>query len=141
MIKRILSMAVIAAGITQCKTMLYLGTWPNRILAIDESTYQIVKQIDMKTDVPRNLVLTQDKSKLIVATIKNTGIETIDLTKGEVTDSFTLGDNNTRISLAGLAVDPTGTFLYTNLTTAKKLIDRWEIGPPKLSVIDLKQHK
>lgn len=43
--------------------------------------------------------------------------------------------------MAGMAVDPTGTLLYSNITTSKKLIDRWEIGVPKMSVIDLKQHK
>lgn len=62
--------------------MLYLGTWPNQVLAIDERTYQIVKKIEMKTDVPRSLVLTEDRSKLIVMTIKNTGIETVDLRPG-----------------------------------------------------------
>ncbi len=123
------------------KTLLYLGTWPGQVLVIDESTYSIVNKIQMKTDVPRNLVLTQDRSKLIVVTLKDTGIETIDLAKGEVVDSFTLGANNDRVSMAGLAIDPTGQFIYSNITTSKKLIDRWEIGSPKLSVIDLKLHK
>ena len=128
-------------SLLNAKTMLYLGTWPNQVLVIDESTYQIVNRIQMKTDVPRNLVLTQDRAKLIVVTLKDTGLETIDLAKGEVIDSFTLGGTNLRVSMAGLAVDPTGQYLYSNITTSKKLIDRWEIGSPKLSVIDLSQHK
>jgi WD40 repeat protein len=139
--KKLGLLLLLAASITEAKTLLYLGTWPNQVLVIDESTYQIINKIQMKTDVPRNLVLTQDKTKLIVGTIKDTGIETIDLAKGEVIDSFTLGSNNLRVSMAGLAVDPTGQFIYTNVTTSKKLIDRWEIGNPKLSIIDLKQHK
>ncbi len=111
------------------------------MLVIKESNYQIVKRIELKTDVPRTLVLTADRSKLIVTTIKNTGLETIDLAKGEVTDSFTLGSNNSRVSMAGMAVDPTGSLVYTNITTSNKLIDRWEIGEQKMAVIDLKQHK
>jgi DNA-binding beta-propeller fold protein YncE len=129
------------ASLSHAKTTLYLGTWPNQVLVIDESTYKIINRIQMKTDVPRNLVLSLDRSKLIAVTLKNTGIETIDLAKGEVVDSFELGDTNTRVSMAGIAIDPTGQFLYSNITTSKKLIDRWEIGNPKLSVIDLKQHK
>ena len=125
----------------QAKTMLYLGAWPNQVLVVDEGTYQIANRIQMKTDVPRNLILTQDRSKLIVVTLKDTGLETIDLAKGEVVDSFTLGNSNLRVSIAGLAVDPTGQLIYSNTTTAKKLIDRWEIGTPKLSVIDMKEHK
>ncbi|HEX4807932.1 MAG TPA: hypothetical protein VH325_03330 [Bryobacteraceae bacterium] len=139
--KKLLPILLLAASLGQAKTLLYLGTWPNQILVVDESTYKIVNRIEMKTDVPRNLVLTQDKSKLIVQTIKDTGIEVVDLAKGEVIDSFTLGDKTTRVSMAGLAVDPTGNFLYTNVTINKKLIDRWDIGNPKLSVVDLKQHK
>jgi hypothetical protein len=132
---------LLASGMTDAKTMLYLGTWPGQVLVIDESTYSIVNKIQMKTDVPRNLVLTQDRSKLIVVTLKDTGIETIDLAKGEVVDSFVLGSTTNRVSMAGLAIDPTGQFIYSNITTSKKLIDRWEIGSPKLSIIDLKQHK
>lgn len=139
--KKLLLLSLLAGSAFGADTMLYLGTWPNQLLGIDERTYQMVKNIHLKTDVPRLLVLTEDRSKLIVMTIKNTGIETVDLTKGEVTDSFELGDNRTRVSMAGMAVDPTGTLLYSNVTTSKKLIDRWEIGVPKLSVIDLKQHK
>jgi hypothetical protein len=130
-----------SAFLAQAKATLYLGTWPNQVLAIDESTYQIVKKIALKTDVPRNLVLTADRSKLIATTIKDTGIEIIDLTKGEVVDSWTLGNSSTRVSMAGLAVDPTGNLIYANITTSKKLIDRWDVGSPKLAAIDLTQHK
>ncbi len=131
----------LACGLCAGKTMLYLGAWPNQVIVIDESTYQVVKRIELKTDVPRNLALTADRSKMIVATLKDTGIETIDLAKGEVVDSFTLGDHNTRVWMMGFAVDPAGKLVYANVTTSKKLIDRWEIGVAKLSVIDLAQHK
>jgi DNA-binding beta-propeller fold protein YncE len=139
--KKFLPILLLAASLGQAKTLLYLGTWPNQILVVDESTYQIVNRIEMKTDVPRNLVLTQDKTKLIVGTLKDTGIEVVDLAKGQVIDSFTLGAANTRVAMAGLAVDPTGNLLYANITINKKLIDRWDISSPKLSIIDLKQHK
>ena len=139
--RKIWSFLFLAVSCADAKTLLYLGTWPSQVLVVDESTYKVVNRIQMKTDVPRNLVLTQDRSRLIVVTLRDTGVETIDLAKGELIDSFTLGSANTRISMAGLAVDPSGDFLYSNIVTQKKLIDRWEIGNPKLSVIDLKQHK
>jgi hypothetical protein len=139
--KKFWLLLLFASTLMQAKTMLYLGTWPDQVLVIDESTYKIVNRIQMKTDVPRNLVLSQDRSKLIVITLKNTGVETIDLAKGEVVDSFELGSTNMRVSMAGLAIDPTGQFIYSNITTSKKLIDRWDIGTPKLSLIDLKLRK
>ena len=134
-------LALLAGNAFAADTMLYMGTWPQTILQIDEKTDQIVKRIELKTDVPRSIVLTKDRSKLIVMTIKDTGIETIDLAKNEVVDSFELGNKNLRVSMAGMAVDPTGNFLYSNITISKKLIDRWEIGLPQLSVVDLKQRK
>jgi hypothetical protein len=137
---RYFSLLVLGA-LVDAKTMLYLGTWPNQVLAIDESTHQIVKRIALKTDVPRNLVLTADRSKMIATTIKDTGIEVIDLAKGAVVDSWTLGNHNTRVSMAGLAVDPTGNLIYANITTSRKLIDRWDVGSPELAAIDLAQHK
>ncbi len=138
---KLVLLALMAASACPAKTLLYLGTWPHTVVVIDESTYQIVNRIDLKTDAPRNLVLTADRKKVIAATLLNSGIETIDVAKGEVVDSFTLGDSHTRVWMAGLAVDPAGKFIYTNTTTSKKLIDRWEIGEPKMAVIDLAQHK
>jgi hypothetical protein len=123
------------------KTLLYIGGWPHQLMAVDESTYQVVKRIEMKTDVPRNLVLSNDRSKLVVLTLKDTGIETVDLAKQEVVDSFTLGSRNDSFSVSGIALDPTGKLLYAHITEAKKLIDRFEIGKPSFAVIDLTQRK
>ncbi len=64
--KKLILLACLAASAYGADTMLYMGTWPNQVLQIDEKTYQIVKRIEMKTDVPRMLVLTKDRSKLIV---------------------------------------------------------------------------
>jgi DNA-binding beta-propeller fold protein YncE len=141
MIKKLSLLLSAAPSLLHGGTLLYIGAWPHNVYVIDESTYQVVKRIEMKTDVPRNLVLTADKSKLVVTTIKDTGIEVVDLAKSEVIDSFILGGGNTRVNLAGIAIDPTGNLLYTNLTRSKKLIDRWDIGLPTLAIIDLKQHK
>src|SRR5437764_8997523 len=92
------------------ETKLYIGGWPNQLVVVDENTYQVVKRIQMKTDVPRNLLLSQDRSKLIVGTLKDS-IETVDLAKGDVVDSFTLGERNRSINLGGLAIDPEGKLL------------------------------
>ena len=139
--KPLLVLTLLASNLSAADTMLYMGVWPNHLLEIDERTYQIVKRIEMKTDAPRSLVLSRDHSKIVAATIRDAGIETVDLSKNEVVDSFKLGDPRSRVSLAGMALDPTGNLLYSNITICKKLIDRWEVGTPHLSVIDLAQRK
>src|SRR3954470_11207761 len=66
--------ASLACASLNAKTALFIGGWPNQLMVVDESTYQIVKRIEMKTDVPRSLALSKDHSKLIVATLKDAGI-------------------------------------------------------------------
>jgi len=138
---RLLCVSLCCVSLASAKTALYIGGWPHQLMVVDESTYQVIKRIEMKTDVPRNLVLSKDHSKLVVLTIKDTGIETVDLAKQEVVDSFTLGSKTDSFSVTGIALDPTGNLLYAHITEAKKLIDRFEIGKPSFAVIDLTQHK
>src|SRR5258708_2450507 len=123
------------------KTMLYVGSWPGKILAIDESTYKIVKEIPLKTGVPRNAILSNDRTKIVVTTMRDTGIEIVDLATGTVGDSWTLNQGNDKINISGVALDPTDKLLYAITTVRRKLIDRFEIGKPQFSVIDLAQKK
>src|SRR5438309_555809 len=96
---RLLCALLLCASLISAETALYIGGWPHQLMVVDESTYQVIKRIEMKTDVPRNLVLSKDHSKLVVLTIKDTGIETVDLAKQEVVDSFTLGSKTDSFSV------------------------------------------
>jgi hypothetical protein len=126
---------------TAGKAMLYVGAWPGKILAIEEGSYTIQKEIPLKTGSGRNVLLSHDKKKLIVTTMKDSGIEIIDLAKGEVVEAWALNQGNRMVRLNGLALDPTDKLLYALTTTAVKKIDRFEIGKPEFMVIDLAQKK
>ena len=125
----------------EAKSLIYLGTYQQEILTIDGETYDIVKRIKLKTGQPKEMVLSADKKKLVVLTNQFSGIEVVDLVKGEVTDAWNLTTGNKRVSPTSIAIDPTGNLLYLINATYTKLNDRWEIGKNKISVVDLAQKK
>lgn len=122
-------------------TLLYVGGWPKDLIVIDEAKMAVVDHIKLQTDVARSLWLTGDKKKLIAATVRDSGIETIDLATRKVVDSFSLGTATKKVRLGGGALDPTDRFLYLSITGAEKKIDRWEVDKPKFAVVDLVEKK
>jgi hypothetical protein len=120
--------------------LMYLGTWPDKILIIDEAKQQIIDKIKLETGAPLQIVLSQDKKKLFILTTKM-GIEIVDLATRRVTSHFELNEGNRRVYPLGAAPDPQGKFIYATLRTSIKEIDRYKIEKPKFAVIDLEQKK
>jgi DNA-binding beta-propeller fold protein YncE len=120
--------------------MLYIGTWPNKILVIDEAQGKVVDQIALQTGTPQGLTLSYDKKKIFATTYQN-GIEVIDLATRQVTNHFRLDEGNRIVRLRGFAPDPTDQLLYATINVAIKQIDRFEIEKPKFAIIDLAQKK
>lgn len=120
--------------------MLYIGTWPNKILVIDEAQGKVVDQIALNTGTPQGLTLSYDKKK-IYATTWQSGIEVIDLATRKVTNHFVLNEGNRSVRMRGFAPDPTDQLLYATITVAVKQVDRFEIEKPKFAIIDLAQKK
>lgn len=120
--------------------LMYIGTWPDKIVIIDEARQQAIDQIKLETGAPFQLVLSQDHKKLFVLTTKM-GIEIVDLATRKVTSHFDLNGANTRVYPLGAAPDPEGKFIYTTLRTATKEIDRYKLEKTKFAIIDLEQKK
>jgi hypothetical protein len=84
-------------------------------------------------------------------------LETVDLESRKIISSFNLADPNSRprmqatapdrvllggnIRYSGLAVDPTGRYIYSTMKTAIKDIDEYRIEPPQFVAIDLQEKK
>jgi DNA-binding beta-propeller fold protein YncE len=120
--------------------LMYLGTWPNKILVIDEAAQQVIDEIKLDTGAPFQFTLSQDKKKLFVMTTKM-GIEVVDLATRKVTSHFELGEGNRRVWPMGGAADPEGKYLYLTLRVAIKETDRFKIEKAKFAVVDLEQKK
>jgi len=139
--KTILSVLLLSWMALPSRALIYLGTYKGELLAIDDSTYNIVKKIPLKTGVPREMVLMPDKKHILVMTNQFSGMEIVDLEKDEVTSSWRMDTPGARIRPTSMAIDPTGRYVYTMTALYQKKSDRWEIGKDKLAVIDLTMHK
>ena len=85
--------------------LMYLGTWPNKILVIDEAKQQVIDEIKLETGAPLQVVLAQDKKKLFILTTKM-GIEVVELATRKVTSHFDLNEGNRHVYPLGAAADP-----------------------------------
>jgi DNA-binding beta-propeller fold protein YncE len=120
--------------------LIYLGTWPDKILILDEVKEQVVDEIKLQTGPPLQMVLSQDKKKLFVLTTKM-GLEVVDLATRKVTNHFLLAEGNRRLMFLGGAPDPSGRYIYTTVRVAIKEIDRFKVEKAKFAVIDLEEKK
>jgi WD40 repeat protein len=131
------AMAASSSAAAKPSALMYLGTWPHKIDVIDANTGTIVDQINLNTDIARQLVLSPNHKTLYAATLSDNSIVTIDLATRKVTGSFSLDSGNQKNRLSGLTIDPTGKYLYSIDTVITKQLDHYDIAEPKFVVIDL----
>ncbi len=71
------------------------------VSVIDLATMEIVKTFDVKAEGPRGLGITDDGTKLIVATRENESISVIDTATGEVLQQINVGKNPEFVRVKG----------------------------------------
>lgn len=121
---------------------LFLGAYPNAVVVFDEAKQQVSERIPLVTGTPRALHLSQNGKLMYVYTIDHSGIEVIDVASRKVVSHFTLDTPSRRYRFDdGIVPDPEDKVLYTVTTEIDKETDRYEIGKPKYTVIDLAQQK
>jgi hypothetical protein len=121
--------------------LIFFGTWPHHVVVFDSAQEKIVDNIDLKTDVPRTLILSPDRKKIYASTLNDNAIVTIDVATRKVLSSFTLNQGNQNVRLVGLAPDPTGNYLYAIATIISKKMDHYDVDLAKFVVIDLAAEK
>jgi DNA-binding beta-propeller fold protein YncE len=120
---------------------LFFGAYPNSVLVFDEGQEKVVDRIMLQTGLPTGLRLSADRKKIYVMTNDRSGIEIIDVATRKVINSLTLNSGNRKYRFNGGIADPQDKFFYTITTELVKEIDRFEIGRPKYTVIDLTEKK
>ncbi len=71
------------------------------VSVIDLSTMKVVRTIDVKAEAPRGLGITEDGSRLVVATRENESIAVIDTATGEVLSVIPVGKNPEFVRVRG----------------------------------------
>jgi DNA-binding beta-propeller fold protein YncE len=121
--------------------ILFCGAYPNWVLVIDEAQGKVVDRIHLETGLPTSVRLSHDRKTIYVTTNDHSGVEVIDVATHKVTNHFVLNDATHKFRFNGGAPDPEGKLLYTTTTQITKLADRYEIGKPKYTIVDLVQQK
>ena len=120
---------------------LFLGAYPDSVLVVDEAKGQITDRIHLDTGLPTSLRLSLDRKRIYVTTNDHSGVEVIDVATHKVLNHFVLNTPNKFYRFGGGTPDPKDQVFYTVTTEMNKLADRYEIGKPKYTVIDLTQQK
>jgi hypothetical protein len=134
--------------------LMYIGTLDHKLLVIDEDKEEVVGEIPL-TGIARTTALSADQKQLYIINTQMT-IEIVDLASRKVVGTINLADerSHARVStssrdwlaggavdhwsrFSGLAVDPTGHYLYTTLRIVTKDIDQYRLEAPKFVAIDL----
>jgi len=79
----------------------YVTSQDAGVSVIDLATMQVVKQFDVKAEGPRGLGITEDGTKLIVATRENESLSVIDTATGEVLQQIPVGKNPEFVRVKG----------------------------------------
>src|SRR5437868_12457025 len=138
--KLLASLSILSCTFASAGT-LYLGAYPNIVLIVDDTNGKVLERIPLETGLPTGLRLSNDKKTIFVTTNDHSGVEVIDIATRKVTNHFVLNSETHRYRLNGAAPDPEGRVLYATTTEIIKHADRFEIGKPKYTVIDLAQQK
>ncbi|MFM2370574.1 MAG: hypothetical protein RIS85_296 [Pseudomonadota bacterium] len=128
------------AGTTAAQgSTLFMGSYPDKMLIVDEATGAVKDRITLASGLPTSMRLSNDSKKIYVTTITTSGIEVIDTATKKVVNSFSLNTATTRYRFNGGVPDPTGRYFYTMLTKFEKLTDRYTVSPQLFGVIDLQK--
>jgi hypothetical protein len=135
-------LAGLAASCVLCRGgTLFCGAYPDWVLVVDEAQGKVTDKIHMVTGLPRSLRLSPDRKTIYVSTNDHNGFEVIDVATHKVTNQFVLDNPTHRYRVNGGAPDPAGKLLYASTTEIVKEVDRYTIGKPKYTIIDMAQQK
>ena len=124
---------------------LYLAARPGRILIVDEATFRVTGEIPLAKSRPGMsypLQLSQDRKRLLSYGLNLEDIEIVDIATRRVVDTLTLSEGNNKVRLDCYdSCGEHGTRLAFGTRPAKKLVDRFEIGPRALVEYDLEKKR
>lgn len=130
------------------KGFMYVGTLDHKLLVINERSADIVGEIPVG-GIPRTVALSPDKTLLHLVTTKMQ-METVDLAARKVISSFPLSDGRSTPRMprgpggrafSGLAVHPSGRYIYTTIALTVKELDHFRVEPPQFVQIDLQEKR
>lgn len=133
--------ALLVASLPVHAATLFISAYPDSVLVFDEAKGQVVDQIKLSTGLPVGMRLSFDHKKIYVITNDHSGVEVLDVATHKITNHFVLNTATKHYRFYGGTPDPQDKFLYTITTEMEKQADRFEVGKPKYTIIDLAEQK
>lgn len=121
--------------------MLYVGGWQKKVIIIDEAAQKVAGEVQLTLDVPRSMMLSASKKKLIIHSAMDCGFEIVDIASRKLEKSFKLNGGGKIYRMNGFAVSPDDKKLYTSYSLIEKKIDRFETGKPQWAIVDMAEGK
>src|SRR6267142_1150090 len=120
--------------------LIFFGAWPHQVVVFDSAQEKIVDSIDLKTDVPRTLILSPDKKKIYASTLNDNAIVTIDVATKTTTRTAAFPPAEGTVSFRNtIKISPDGKLLYLfreNIlafdTSEFKLLKKIDLAKPQL---------
>ena len=135
--KKLLLTFLMLCAATANAGVLFMGAYPNSLIVIDDTNGKVIQRIMLETGLPTSLRLSFDKKSIIVATNDHAGIEVVDIASRKVVNKWVLNDATKRYRLGGGTVYPLGNYQSAHTTVFFKCHDRFEVGKPKYTIIDM----
>ncbi len=129
--------AVVRAQVPPPSGTIYMGTYANKILVIDEATLKVRDSIPMSIGIPMRLTLSTNRAHFYVGNPRHDWVEIVDIATRKTTGKFTLNTTTTTVQIDGMSVDPKERFAILLVKAFTKLSDRYEISKPTLLRYDL----
>lgn len=107
---------------------IYVGTYANKIYKVSEASMKVVDSIPVSIGIPMGLLLSANRKHFYVIEPRNEKIELVDIESKKSLDTFTLSDEDRRVMIWGLNVEPNERFAVMLVKTYQKKNDRWEIS-------------
>ena len=85
---------------------LYLGTFGNQILILDEATERVAGRVATRTGIPRRMSLSHDRKRFYVMNVNMEEVEVVDIAQRQVRDTFKLSEGDKKVRIMSFEADP-----------------------------------
>jgi len=124
--------------------VLLVGVWPNRLRFFDESTEELVGEMQLRYGAVTNVFgsdRTPDSRRFFFVTDRMEAVEVVDIASRTVVDEVKLSSPERRVRMYGAAPDAAGKVLYITVEAVGMEVDRFLTENVDVVRYDLESHR
>lgn len=141
--KKLLAILIFCCSLCPAGTI-FLPAYPQDLLVVNEANGRVIDTVPLTTGIPLNIRLSSDHKFIYIVTVDHNGIEVLDVASHKIVNHFVLNTATRQYRfnwMGGGTPDSANKYYYTITKEIDKGADRFAVGKPKYTVIDLAQQK